>query len=415
MNAVTEFRSRLPMPGGLTDFDARRWRVLVETTFPTARTSEAVVMAIDYCQARGLDIFKKPVHIVPMWNATLGKEVETVWPGINEVQITASRTGEWAGMDKPVWGPDTTRDFKGRKKGKNGWENVEATVTFPDWCEVTVYRMKAGQRCPFTETVYWTEAYSTTGGSELPTHMWIKRPRGQLQKVAKAASLRAAFPEEGEYTAEEMEGKEIEAGGVVINHEPTRHGPPVAPPSAAHVVSEEACIKKMAAANNLDELHEVVAMAKGLDGEARDRVREYFIARKVALTPVTNSPPAPIHVPLSGRARKEPPPAPPHNPDTGEIQDDESGIPEHMRSEHDIVVREAEIETGPIMTEAQDSETWMKNMLKMFADVKTKKAIDNAWFTLVEPQRAEVFPGDFAAVEDAFHRAMERIEKAAKK
>jgi hypothetical protein len=57
--------------------------------------------------------------------------------------------------------------------------------------------------------------------------MWLKRPRGQLHKVAKAASLRAAFPEEGEYVAEEMEGKEIDAGGIVIEHEPAEppHNP----------------------------------------------------------------------------------------------------------------------------------------------------------------------------------------------
>jgi hypothetical protein len=33
-------------------------------------------------------------------------------------------------------------------------------------------------------------------------------------KCAKAATLRAAFPEEADYTAEEMEGKVIEADGM---------------------------------------------------------------------------------------------------------------------------------------------------------------------------------------------------------
>jgi hypothetical protein len=158
-----------------------------------------------------------------MWNSSLRREVETVWPGINEVQITAARTGAWAGMDEPKWGPDITREFTGRKKDKSGnWQEVKATVTFPEWCEVTVYRVVSGIRCAFTEPVYWTEAYSRSGGGELPTDMWIKRPRGQLHKVAKAASLRAAFPEEGEYTAEEMEGKDIEHGGVVIEAEPVQ-------------------------------------------------------------------------------------------------------------------------------------------------------------------------------------------------
>jgi L-fucose mutarotase/ribose pyranase (RbsD/FucU family) len=46
--------------------------------------------------------------------------------------------------------------------------------------------------------------------------MWVKRPHGQILKCAKAASLRAAFPEEADYTAEEMEGKVIEADGMPV-------------------------------------------------------------------------------------------------------------------------------------------------------------------------------------------------------
>lgn len=217
--------------------DRGGWKVLVEAIFPNARTVDSVVMALSYCKARNLDIFKRPVNIVPMWNSSIGREVETVWPGINEIQTSAARTGSWAGMDEPRWGPDEKRTFKGRKKTKDGWEAAEATVTFPTWSAVTVYRLIGGQRYAFTEPVYWIEAYSRAGGakSELPTDMWIKRPHGQLHKVAKAASLRAAFPEEGEYTAEEMEGKEIEAGGVVIEHESRGPVPPPIPstPSAA--------------------------------------------------------------------------------------------------------------------------------------------------------------------------------------
>lgn len=227
-------RSRLPLPPALADLDSRKWRVLCETIFPSAKTAEAIVMAIDYCHARGLDVFKRPVHIVPMWNSRLQSEVETVWPGINEIQTTAARTRQWAGMDEPKWGPDVTRTFKGRRRVKGNWEAHEANVIFPEWCAVTVYRMIERQRCGFTEPVYWMEAYSRSGGqnSELPTDMWIKRPRGQIHKVAKAASLRAAFPEDSGYTAEEMEGKEIEAGGIVIEHEPVSAASPP-PPSAS--------------------------------------------------------------------------------------------------------------------------------------------------------------------------------------
>lgn len=220
--AVADIKSRLPMPQGIDDMDARKWRVLCESVFPSAKTAESIVMAIDYCRTRKLDVFKRPVNIVPMWNKSLGKEVETIWPGINEVQTTAARTGQYAGMDEPKWGDLVTREFAGIAKWKDGstWkeENLKVVLTFPESCSVTVYRMIGGQRCPFTEPVFWEEAYAKRGKTEVPNDMWAKRPRGQLLKVAKAFSLRAAFPEEGEYVAEEMEGKEIDNGGIVIDN-----------------------------------------------------------------------------------------------------------------------------------------------------------------------------------------------------
>jgi phage recombination protein Bet len=174
-----------------------------------------------------LDIFKKPVHVVPMWNAALGRSVETVWPSIMEIQTTASRTGLWAGMDRPVWGPDKTQTFSGRYKDDDGqWQESTVQVTFPEWVAVTVYRLVNGRRCAFTEEVYWLEAYSTAGGkySQVPTAMWIKRPKGQLAKCGKAASLRTAFPEECGYAAEEMAGKSLDEvnDATVINGQATR-------------------------------------------------------------------------------------------------------------------------------------------------------------------------------------------------
>ena len=215
----------LPMPSEarqLYEVSEQSWKVLTDVTFPTAKTPEAIMMALDYCRARKLDIFKKPVHVVPMWSAALGRSVETVWPSIMEIQTTASRTGLWAGMDRPVWGPDKTQTFSGRYKDDDGqWQESTVQVTFSEWVAVTVYRLVNGRRCAFTEEVYWLEAYSTAGGkySQVPTAMWIKRPKGQLAKCGKAASLRTAFPEECGYAAEEMAGKSLdEVNDVTVNN-----------------------------------------------------------------------------------------------------------------------------------------------------------------------------------------------------
>ncbi len=205
---------RIPMPAldPALNLTPSTWKVLTDSIFPSAKTAEGIVLAVHYCAARNLDVMKRPVHVVPMYSKALGREIETVWPGIAELQTTAARTGQWAGMDPPRFGPLCERTFSGRVKRDGSWQELEAAVTFPEWCEVTVYRIVNGQRCPFTEPVFWLEAYARLGGSysELPTDMWVKRPRGQLMKCAKAASLRAAFPEEATYTAEEMEGKVIE-------------------------------------------------------------------------------------------------------------------------------------------------------------------------------------------------------------
>ena len=208
---------------------AQSWRVLCEAIWPAAKSSEAIMLAVSYCSARHLDPFKKPVHIVPVYNSSLRREVETVWPGINELLTTASRSKEFAGVDEPVLGPMETRTFHGTERpwtDRNGVDHegkpVSITVTFPVWCSVKVWRRVGGERVAFSQPVYWIEAYGRQSfRSELPKDMWEKRPLGQLHKCALAASLRLGFPEDvNDYAAEEMEGREVEAGGVVIDHDP---------------------------------------------------------------------------------------------------------------------------------------------------------------------------------------------------
>lgn len=212
---ATMFAASMPLPPeikrefSLSDFD---WRVLVDQTFPTAKRPEPIAMALSYCRSRKLDIFKKPVHIVEMWSSALNKMVETVWPGISEIRTTATRTGEYAGIDPVEWGPMVETTFTG-EVGKQGRERtIEKTVRYPEWARITCYRIVKGVRCAFTTEVYWEEAYAGIGKSGVPNDMWTKRRRGQLAKCVEAAVLRMAFPEEvgSMYAAEEMEGRVIE-------------------------------------------------------------------------------------------------------------------------------------------------------------------------------------------------------------
>jgi phage recombination protein Bet len=252
--------------------DRNTWQVLCDSIFPSAKTAEGILLAVRYCQARGLDVLKRPVHVVPMWSKALGREVETIWPGINEVQITAARTKEWAGLDPAKFGPDITRVFEGRAKTESGWQDMQVKVTFPEFAEVTVYRLVNGVRCSFSETVFWEEAYSRAAGGDVPTAMWIRRPRGQLLKCAKAASLRAAFPEEASYTAEEMAGKVIEPEELTVNGEVSAIDAEVVPAKPAESASPPAVAPEV-----MEQIHSLIERA------ARSRAwasaSEYFRRR----------------------------------------------------------------------------------------------------------------------------------------
>lgn len=230
---------RLPLDARLAkkyELDQGRWKVLCDTIFPSARSADAIAMALEYCKARGFDIMKKPVHIVPVWSSEKGALVETIWPGIGELRTTAMRTGYFAGISDCIFGPDMTRTFKGKEtyyeNKKKLTRDIEVEVTFPEWAQVHVYRMVGGERMLFAgPKVYWLETYAKAGSRSLaPNSMWQQRPRGQLEKCAEAAALRRAFPEEagGDLTAEEMEGQVWAGHGPIIDHDATS-SPPTRP------------------------------------------------------------------------------------------------------------------------------------------------------------------------------------------
>ena len=183
-----------------------QWNALKELY--DGASDDMIGLVTDYCTARRLDPLKKPVHIVPVWSSRRKCMVETLWPSIAETRITAMRTGKFAGLDETKYGPTINMKVGNSHDG----------FAYPEWAQVTVYRMVDGQRCGFPgPRVYWIEAYATKGKDDYtPNSMWLKRTWGQLDKAAEAAALRRAFPEElgGIATAEEMHGKAIDDDGL---------------------------------------------------------------------------------------------------------------------------------------------------------------------------------------------------------
>ena len=153
---------------------------------PNAETADAIIMALSYCGARNLDPFKRPVHIVPMWSSVAGKMIETVWPGISELRTTAFRTGQYAGMPAPDFGPTIERTFKGKVgRGKSKGQERSLTLQFPQWCRITITRELTGKERSFVgPKVYWVEAYAKWADTEVPNEMWANRPVGRRGRSA---------------------------------------------------------------------------------------------------------------------------------------------------------------------------------------------------------------------------------------
>lgn len=202
------------------DHQAAVWSALKSSIYPGA-SDQSISLVLDYCTAAGLDPMQKPVHIVPMWDSNSRSMRDVVMPGIGLYRVQASRSGQFAGMSEPEFGPMVT-------------EQVGAVqVTFPEWCKVTVYRqLPNGHIAEFTAKEYWIENYAIKGGKDKdqsPNAMWMKRVRGQIAKCAQAQALRMAFPEIGSQpTAEEMEGKSIiDSEATVVQQ--SRHALPAYP------------------------------------------------------------------------------------------------------------------------------------------------------------------------------------------
>lgn len=211
MNGTTEVvRQNIP---ALAMDETELLAVLQSSLYPGAALP-SIKMVVSYCRAAGLDPLQKPVHIVPMWDSKARAMRDVVMPGVNLYRTQAARSGALAGVSEPEFGPDVTENIGG------------SDITYPQWCRVTVRRrLPTGEIADFMAVERWKENYAAKGGPEksiAPNSMWQRRPYGQIAKCAQAQALRIAFPElGGAYTAEELEGKAIDAQ--VIETEAAHH------------------------------------------------------------------------------------------------------------------------------------------------------------------------------------------------
>ena len=193
----------------LATTDSAIYHSLKTSVYPGA-SDDSIAMVLAYCRAKKYDPLSKAVYIVPMYVKTGkktgdGKDLkewrDVILPGIASYRIDAARTGTYAGINEPEFGPEITKQLGNTK------------FTFPEYCKITVKKLLNGQVIEFSAIEYWIENYATQSKDKSePNAMWSKRPRGQLAKCAEAQALRKAFPEAVSDipTFEEMEGKTLE-------------------------------------------------------------------------------------------------------------------------------------------------------------------------------------------------------------
>ncbi len=187
--------------GALAMTEEKLIAVLESSLYPGAKL-ESIALVVNYCRAAKLDPLQKPVYIVPMSVKVGDKFVkrDVIMPGVNLYRTQASRSGGFAGVTEPEFGPMIKDTLQG------------VPITYPEWCRITVYRIVNGEKCSFSATEYWEENYATASRDTIaPNAMWKRRPRGQLAKCTEAQALRKAFPDiAAAPTADEMEGKYID-------------------------------------------------------------------------------------------------------------------------------------------------------------------------------------------------------------
>lgn len=207
-------------------------RTALKSSLYPGASDGSVDMVLAYCRASGLDPMTKPVHIVQMKVSTgrkddrgydIKEDRDVVMPGIGLYRINAARTGQYAGCSEPEFGPTMTMEsvrdvWVDGPNGRRQKVQQPFTVSYPEWCRVTVRKVLGNQVVEFTAKEYWIENYAAKGDGS-PNAMWEKRAFGQLAKCTEAQALRKAFPEAvgSQPTADEMEGKDfIDATATVV-------------------------------------------------------------------------------------------------------------------------------------------------------------------------------------------------------
>lgn len=158
-------------PGELTQQDINN--LAKAAIIPSGTPIEQVLIFAKVCREHGLSPFSKEIYLVKYG----GNFVAQV--GIDGFRRRACETGEHAGTDDPRFNVKSDGTFQ------TAFE-IKAANKLPETCSVTVYRMIAGQRVPFSHTAIFSEFSSGQ-------NKWKTMPFQMIAKVAEAFALKKGF------------------------------------------------------------------------------------------------------------------------------------------------------------------------------------------------------------------------------
>ncbi len=165
---------------------------VIPANTPTAQ----VKLFVTTCTQHNLSPFKKEIYLVGY-----GGKYSTI-VGIDGFRAKARRTEQHAGTD------DAKFDLQADGSYFTAAQ-LKAAGKIPVTCTVTVYRVVAGIRCPFTHTAVFAE-FAGTG-------KWQTMPFQMIAKVAESFALKKGFGDElsGLHIEEEMAAFEDKTVGAI--------------------------------------------------------------------------------------------------------------------------------------------------------------------------------------------------------
>ncbi len=183
-----------PTPPTLT----RDQTELIKHTVAIGATDTELQLFLYQARKRGLDPLTRQIHFIKrkQYNLDTEKydEVGTIQTGIDGFRVIADRTGKLSGIKRGV--------IKENGKLVGAWAEVYRS----DWAQ------------PAREEVSFDE-YCQKKKDGNPMRLWASMPETMIKKVAEAAALRMAFPEDlsGIYSHEEMHQADIEITPLITN------------------------------------------------------------------------------------------------------------------------------------------------------------------------------------------------------